>query len=506
MSQTTYAWTIAAVLDVDEINGTLVESEELLDIDVELSSEVVTVENDYEELENKPKINNVTLTGNKSTSDLGIDIPTTLAELTGDSTHRVVTDAEKAVWSGKQDAIADLSSIRSGAALGATAVQPEAGKGLSENDYSSAEKAKVSAAYAAKHTHGNKAVLDAITEAPYTKPDGGIPASDMASAVQTSLGKADTALQEHQSLAAYRTAAQQDAIHDATKVNEPAGEGTSGQVLTTDGSGGRSWTTVQGGGEPAAYIKDAGVADEKLTLTKKDDTTVVLDVSGKADAEDIPTKTSDLTNDSGFLTEHQSLAEYRKAAAQDVIDATKIGDAPSDNKQYARKDGAWAEVQSGTADHTQLSNRDAANQHPISAITGLQSALDGKQGTVADLETIRSGAALGATALQSVPDTYRTAAAQDIIDAGKYTKPVSGIPESDLASGVTAKLNATKVTDVQMGGQSIVTNEVATIPTAEASALDVVTSLSAASTDSQIPTAKAVFDIVGDIESLLAAL
>lgn len=33
---------------------------------------------------------------------------------------------------------------------------------------------------------------------------------------------------------------------------------------------------------------------------------------------------------------------------------------------------------SGTADHAELTNRDAADQHPISAITGLQTALDGK--------------------------------------------------------------------------------------------------------------------------------
>lgn len=32
------------------------------------------------------------------------------------------------------------------------------------------------------------------------------------------------------------------------KINEPAVEGTNGQVLTTDGAGGRTWTTVQGGG------------------------------------------------------------------------------------------------------------------------------------------------------------------------------------------------------------------------------------------------------------------
>lgn len=61
------------------------------------------------------------------------------------------------------------------------------------------------------------------------------------------------------------------------------------------------------------------------------------------------------------LQEHQSLAAYRTASEQDTIDA-------------------------------------------------------GKQPLINDLVTIRSGAALGATALQSVPNTYRTAAAQDIID------------------------------------------------------------------------------------------
>ena len=34
-----------------------------------------------------------------------------------------------------------------------------------------------------------------------------------------------------------------------------------------------------------------------------------------------------------------------------------------------------------TIDHSQLTNRDAVEQHPISAITGLQDALDGKQDT-----------------------------------------------------------------------------------------------------------------------------
>ena len=41
------------------------------------------------------------------------------------------------------------------------------------------------------------------------------------------------------------------------------------------------------------------------------------DLSGYAKSSDVPTKTSQLTNDKGFLTEHQSLeAYYQKAAAQ----------------------------------------------------------------------------------------------------------------------------------------------------------------------------------------------
>lgn len=63
----------------------------------------------------------------------------------------------------------------------------------------------------------------------YSKPAGGIPKADLAASVQTSLGKADTALQKHQSLAAYRTAAAQDVI-DSGKVAKVAGKG----LLTND--------------------------------------------------------------------------------------------------------------------------------------------------------------------------------------------------------------------------------------------------------------------------------
>lgn len=66
----------------------------------------------------------------------------------------------------------------------------------------------------------------------YSLPSGGIPASDLASAVQTSLDKADTALQSVPST--YRTAAAQDTI-DAGKIDKPSNP-TSGQFLVYNGT------------------------------------------------------------------------------------------------------------------------------------------------------------------------------------------------------------------------------------------------------------------------------
>ena len=76
-------------------------------------------------------INIPDISGNISTftNDSGYitssDVPNELKDLSGDSTHRLVTDTEKSTWNGKQDAINDLDSIRAGAALGATALQSE---------------------------------------------------------------------------------------------------------------------------------------------------------------------------------------------------------------------------------------------------------------------------------------------------------------------------------------------------------------------------------------------
>ena len=55
-----------------------------------------------------------------------------------------------------------------------------------------------------------------------------------------------------------------------------------------------------------------------------------------------------------------------------------IPEAPDDGKQYGRQSESWTEITGGggSGDHTQLTNRDAADQHPIGAITGLGEIID----------------------------------------------------------------------------------------------------------------------------------
>lgn len=107
-------------------------------------------------------------------------IPSKLSDLTDDSTHRVVTDAEKTAWNGK----ADASTYASTSQYGLTKLSS------STSSTSTSLAATASAVRSAYNLANGK----------YSKPSGGIPSTDMTSAVQTSLGKADTALQEHQDI------------------------------------------------------------------------------------------------------------------------------------------------------------------------------------------------------------------------------------------------------------------------------------------------------------------
>lgn len=125
---------------------------------------------------------------NGQTGDVVIVVPDKTSQLTNDSgfltEHQSLAGYATETYvnnhhdSTKQDVISDLATIRSGAALGATSVQPEAGKGLFSGNYNDLT---------------NKPTIpDAVTESTvsgwgftkntgtYVKPSDGIPAADIA--------------------------------------------------------------------------------------------------------------------------------------------------------------------------------------------------------------------------------------------------------------------------------------------------------------------------------------
>lgn len=74
----------------------------------------------------------------------------------------------------------------------------------------------------------------------------------------------------------------------------------------------------------------------------------------------------------------------------------------------------------------------------------------------------------------------------------KYDKPSGGIPKTDLSSAVQTSLEKADTAIQDVSGKEEKANKV--------------TSLSSSSTDTQYPSAKCVYDIVGDIETLLTTL
>ena len=176
-----------------------------------------------------------------------------------------ITQANITSWSGKQDAIGDLADIRSGASKGATA---------------------------------------------YQKPSGGIPKSDLASAVQTSLGKADTALQSFtesdptvpawakaSSKPTY-TAAEVGALPSTTSIPTKTSDLTNDSNFVVDAD----YVHTDSNYTAAEKSKLSGISAGAEANVQSDwsvtETTSDAFIKNKPT---IPSKTSDLTNDSGFV-------------------------------------------------------------------------------------------------------------------------------------------------------------------------------------------------------------
>jgi hypothetical protein len=114
-------------LDITDVNGTIVTPN--------LKGGGSGGTTNYEALNNKPKVNNVELTGNKSLGDLGINIPTKTSELTNDSSYVNQTTLNTT--------LANYTNTTALNQLLADKVDKESGKGLSANDFTNTLKDKL---------------------------------------------------------------------------------------------------------------------------------------------------------------------------------------------------------------------------------------------------------------------------------------------------------------------------------------------------------------------------
>lgn len=157
------------------------------------------------------------------------------------------------------------------------------------------------------------------------------------------------------------------------------------------------------------YVPNSGGSLEQVQADwEQDDSSEVDYIKNKPT---IPSKTSDLTNDSGFLTSESdpTVPAWAKQESKPTYTAQEVGALPANTPIPSASDTTPLMDGVGNSGSSSTFAR-ADHQHPSDTT---------KQDVINDLADIRSGASKGATA---------------------YQKPSSGIPKTDLASGVQTSL------------------------------------------------------------------
>jgi len=388
--------------------------------------EAAAITTDYDELENKPQINSVTLQGNVGLDQLGIPTIASVEDKytvpeggipASDLAEGVIPDVSgfytKPSGGIPADDIADGVIPDVSGKLDAPSVAGTLGQVLTSDGEGGQTWEDPTGGGTTDYTDlDNKPTINSVTlegdlslsdlgiaaesDIPdvsgfYTVPSGGIPASDMASAVQTSLGKADTAYQKP-SGGIPSTDIASGVIPDVSgKLDAPSTAGTSGQVLTSDGQGGQSWQTPSGGGAvndvqiDGTSILSSGVAN--------------IPVASGSTFGVLKTGTSYGTSvtSGGVVRTYEADASTIKAGTNGYQPITPSG-------QHA---AAFYGLAKAAGDTTQKSSSNEIGTYTADAKAAIQTML-------------------------GVPSTG------DI--SGFYTKPSGGIPSSDMASAVQTSL------------------------------------------------------------------
>jgi len=195
-------------------------------------------------------------------------------------------------------------------------------------------------------------------------------------------------------------------------------------------------------GEISAIIPEVSFANITGEVTDNEQLTAAL--SEKADVDDVPVNTSDLNNDSDFIT-HTDIEGKQDALNSAQMNAVNSGITSAKVTEFEGK-------------------QDALNSNQVAAVnSGITiekvTEFEGKQDAISDLATIRSGAALGATALQSIDSTA-------VVSALGYTPYDSANPSNYATeSAVAAKqdaLNSDQLAAVNSGANSTNIGQIAT--------------------------------------------
>lgn len=341
-----------------------------------------------------------------------------------------VTAAQKTSWTGKQDAITTTNKLSTDKISGLATVATSG----SYNDLSNKPTIPTSSNFVTNGTNALSLSAD-TTKAPSVTAVKGIVTTNQRTATTGTDAAVDTLVPTEKAVATV-LAGKQDTISDLATIRSNASAGA-GAATTIGGYG----NIVTHNTSEFATSTQGGKADTAVQTVKVNGTAVTK-TSGAVDIT-VPTKVSDLSNDSSFATTTQVATAKSEAIAAAATDATTK---------------ANAKVSSATTIST-TSTTTAPNEKAVSTALGLKAnsadlaavATSGSYSDLSNKPTIPAAqvqsdwnATTGMGVILNKP-TLGTAAAKDTTDlySSTGTDPVTGKGVAAAIAGLDSTKNAT---------------------------------------------------------------
>lgn len=354
---------------------------------------------------------------------------------------------------------------------------------------------------------------------------------------------------------------------------DPGTNGTNGEdgfspIANVTKSGDTATITITDkNGTTTAQVKDGSDAtvtvDSALSSTSENpvqNKVINSALNAKADSSDIPTKTSDLTNDSGFITGYTETDPIFSASAAAGITSANITtwnnksdfsgsyndltDKPTIDFELVEmsygESNAWAKFIDAYRGHKIVYCRASSNSNPATGTQGRKAFMayvnNAENPTEAEFQYVRSVSSKTAsqpvdqvfvyklttanggtwtvqtrdmgpklaqgtnTTVSYANGTYTISATQPTVNNATLTIKKNG------SSVGTFTANSSTNTDVDITVPVESVNGATGAITGLQTTANLVTSVSSASTDSQYPSAKLFYDTIGDVETVLQTL